>query len=165
MIVIGGGTQHASGEIKALAERLNAPVVANHMGLGVLDSRHPLSFNFLGGVFLWEETDVVIAIGTRLMLQADFGFAGKKIIRIDIDEDQIGKPVAADVAISGDAATVTGALNDALASKRANGMGNGNVRQGSPKSRAAVRNPGSTGRLYGSDPRRAYRSTAFLSMK
>jgi acetolactate synthase-1/2/3 large subunit len=121
MSVIGGGTQHASNEIKALAERLNAPVVVNHMGLGVLDSRHPLSFNFLGGIFLWDDTDVVIAIGTRLMQQAEFGFAGKKIIRIDIDEDQIGKPVAADVAIHGDAATVTGALNDALSGKRGTG--------------------------------------------
>ncbi len=116
-LIVIGGTQHASGEIKALAERLNAPVVANHMGLGVLDSRHPLSFNFLGGVFLWEETDVVIAIGTRLMLQ-DFGFAGKKIIRIDIDEDQIG---LSPPTLHGDAATVTGALTDALSSKRGTG--------------------------------------------
>jgi acetolactate synthase-1/2/3 large subunit len=121
MIVIGGGAQHASREIKALAERLNAPVVANRMGLGVLDSRHPLAFNFLGGVFLWDETDVVIAIGTRMMMQAEFGLAGKKVIRIDIDEDQIGKLVAADVAIKGDAAQIVRALNDTLGNARATG--------------------------------------------
>lgn len=114
IIVIGGGTQHAAAEIRALAERLNAPVIANHMGLGVLDSRHQLSFNYLGGVLLWPEADLVIGIGTRMMLQADWGIGNKKVVRIDVDEDQIIKLVPTDLAIVSDAIDAISAINAEL---------------------------------------------------
>jgi Thiamine pyrophosphate-requiring enzymes [acetolactate synthase, pyruvate dehydrogenase (cytochrome), glyoxylate carboligase, phosphonopyruvate decarboxylase] len=36
------------------------------MGKGVVDSRHPLSLNTVGGFELWDKTDLLIGIGTRL---------------------------------------------------------------------------------------------------
>ena len=53
-------------EILALAEKIGAPVVSYRMGKGVVDSRHPLSLNTVGGFELWDKTDLLIGIGTRL---------------------------------------------------------------------------------------------------
>ena len=39
MIFVGGGAQGASAEVRELAERLGAPVVAGWMGQGVMDGR------------------------------------------------------------------------------------------------------------------------------
>ncbi|MDF2780649.1 MAG: hypothetical protein K0S96_453, partial [Geminicoccaceae bacterium] len=43
MIFVGGGAQGASAEVRALAERLGAPVVAGWMGQGVMDGRSELA--------------------------------------------------------------------------------------------------------------------------
>src|SRR5581483_9546568 len=43
VIFIGGGTNEAVAEVRALAEQLTAPVVAYRRGKGVLDERHVLS--------------------------------------------------------------------------------------------------------------------------
>ena len=69
LIVIGGGALDAGPELLAIAEALQAPVVAHRMGLGALDGRHPLSVNGFLGYRLWAEADVVLAVGTRLQLQ------------------------------------------------------------------------------------------------
>ncbi len=45
MIFAGGGAHEASPEVRELAERLGAPVVAGWMGLGVMDGRSELSLN------------------------------------------------------------------------------------------------------------------------
>ena len=45
MIFAGGGAQGASAQVRALAERLGAPVVAGWMGRGVMDDRSPLSLS------------------------------------------------------------------------------------------------------------------------
>ena len=66
MIWIGGGAVDAGPEILALAEKIGAPVVSFRMGKGVVDSRHPLSLNTVGGFELWDKTDLLIGIGTRL---------------------------------------------------------------------------------------------------
>ena len=50
MIWIGGGAVDAGPEILALAEKIGAPVVSFRMGKGVVDSRHPLSLNTVGGL-------------------------------------------------------------------------------------------------------------------
>ena len=42
MLWVGGGALHASAEIRALAERINAPVVSFRSGRGIIDDRHPL---------------------------------------------------------------------------------------------------------------------------
>jgi acetolactate synthase-1/2/3 large subunit len=104
MIMVGGGAQEASAEVEALAEMLQAPVIANRTGLGVLDSRHYLSHRIPTGYKLWKTADVVIGIGTRLQQQLDWGVDDDlKIIHLDIDASRMGRIRKPDVAIVADA--------------------------------------------------------------
>ncbi|WP_438854819.1 thiamine pyrophosphate-dependent enzyme [Agromyces sp. M3QZ16-3] len=65
LIMVGGGARHASTEIIALAERLQAPVVSFRSGRGIVPQDHPLGFTSAEGFERWAETDVLLAIGTR----------------------------------------------------------------------------------------------------
>ena len=116
MIVVGGGAQGAGAEVKALAERLEAPVICYRMGQGVLDGRHPLAQTGPFGHRLWPEIDLVIGIGTRMSAQLQGWGVDEdlKIVRIDIDPEEIARIAPADVAIVGDAATETGRLVSVL---------------------------------------------------
>ncbi len=117
MIWVGGGAANAGPEILALAERIGAPVVSFRTGKGVVDSRHPLSLNTVGGFQLWDKTDLLIGIGTRLDVPiARWAPApsGLKIARIDIDPAE-HRRLLVDVAIVSDAADGTSALTAAVA--------------------------------------------------
>ena len=87
VIFVGGGALDAADEVRALAERLGAPVVSYRRGRGVLDDRHPLSHALPGGHALWAKADVVLAVGTRLQLPlANWGTDDKlTLIKVDID--------------------------------------------------------------------------------
>jgi acetolactate synthase I/II/III large subunit len=117
LIVVGGGAQDASAAVAAVAESLQAPVVAHQMGRGVLDSRHPLSVSAHLGWRLWGEADVVLAVGTRLSLQQRLWGTDKalKIVRIDADPAEIDRITRPAVGILGDSASVLRLLVDALA--------------------------------------------------
>lgn len=106
MIVIGGGALDAGAEVLAVAEMLQAPVISHRMGRGVVSERNPLSASIDVGYELWQDVDVVLAVGTRLQLQFNDWRtdAGIKIIRIDIDPEEIGRFAAPTVGILGDAA-------------------------------------------------------------
>jgi acetolactate synthase-1/2/3 large subunit len=106
MIWIGGGAVDAGPEILALAEKIGAPVVSFRMGKGIVDSRHPLSLNTVGGFELWDKTDLLIGIGTRLdvpIARWAPAPAGLKTARIDIDPAE-HRRLAVNVAIVADAA-------------------------------------------------------------
>src|SRR5262245_57674893 len=93
MIFVGGGALEAAAEVRALAERLTAPVVSYRRGKGVLDDRHPLSLPFAAGHALWPKADVVLAVGTRLQLPLS-GWGtddGLRIIRVDIDPTELDR--------------------------------------------------------------------------
>ena len=116
MIMVGGGALAARTEVTALAELLGAPVVAFRVGLGILSSEHELSHTIASGRELWSDTDVLVAIGTRLEIP-DFRWRSKppglRTIRIDIDPREFER-VPADVAVLADAADGTAALLAAL---------------------------------------------------
>jgi acetolactate synthase I/II/III large subunit len=116
LMVVGGGAQHAAPQVTELADMLQAPVAAGQMGFGVVDSRHPLSVNLQVAHRLWRNADVVLAVGTRLQVQQmNWGIdAGLKIIRVDIDADEIGRFAAPTVGIRGDAADVLARLAERL---------------------------------------------------
>ena len=119
MIWIGGGAVDAGPEILALAEKIGAPVVSFRMGKGVVDSRHPLSLNTVGGFELWDKTDLLIGIGTRLdtpIARWAPTPAGLKTARIDLDPAE-HRRLAVNVAIVADAADGTRALTAAVARK------------------------------------------------
>ncbi|MEQ1647360.1 MAG: thiamine pyrophosphate-dependent enzyme [Hyphomicrobiaceae bacterium] len=113
MIFTGSGAQHASAEILALAELLNAPVTAFRGGRGVMPEDHPLGISSPTAHRLWPATDVAIGIGTRMelpfmrwtgmMSMVDKPIAPPHIIRIDIDPAemrrlQVHAPIVADAA-------------------------------------------------------------------
>ena len=91
LIFVGGGAQGVSAEVTQLAEMLQAPVVAYRTGLGVLDSRNPLSLKLPEAHAYYKATDVVLAIGSymRTPLQRWGSDSNMKIIRIDVDSDAI----------------------------------------------------------------------------
>jgi len=119
MIMVGGGALGAAGEVKALAEHLGAPVVAFRVGLGILSSEHELSHTIVSGRELWGDTDVLVAIGTRLEIP-EFRWRsqppGLRTIRIDIDPKEFER-VRSDVPLLADAAQGTAALLAALTAR------------------------------------------------
>ena len=108
VIFVGGGAIEAAAEVRVLAERLTAPVVAYRRGKGVLDQRHPLSHVLPGGHALWAKADVVLAAGTRLQLPISaWGLDDKlKIIKLDVDPDEIERLRKPEIGLVGDCARV-----------------------------------------------------------
>jgi acetolactate synthase-1/2/3 large subunit len=117
MIWVGAGAMEAGPEIRALAERIGAPVVRYRGGRGVLDDRHPLSLTVPEGYKLWPGTDLLIGIGTRLDVPiARWGKLpdGIRIARIDIDPAEFRR-LGVDLGIVADAAAAARALTEAVA--------------------------------------------------
>jgi acetolactate synthase I/II/III large subunit len=112
VIFVGGGALDAADEVRALAERLGAPVVSYRRGRGVLDDRHPLSQLLPGGHALWAKADVVLAVGTRLQLPLSAWGTDDKLalIKVDIDRDELDRIRAPRVGLVGDAAPVLARL-------------------------------------------------------
>lgn len=108
VIFVGGGANEAIDEVRALAERLTAPVVAYRRGKGVLDERHPLSHVFVGGHRLWRNADMVLAVGTRLQLPISAWGVDDKltIIKVDIDPAEMDRLRKPEIGLVGDAAAV-----------------------------------------------------------
>ena len=116
MIWVGGGAQHASAEILALAERTGAPVVSFRAGRGIVDDRHPLGMTIASAYRLWPETDLLIGFGTRL--DVPFGRwgsmpAGITVARVDIDPAEMRR-LKVDIGIVADSADAARALTAAV---------------------------------------------------
>ncbi len=122
----GGGIIHAdaSVEFTALVNLTRIPTTLTLMGLGALDTSHPLWLGMLGmhGTYTanmaMAHADLMIAIGARF----DDRVTGKlsefakncQIIHIDIDPTSIRKNVHVDVPIVGDVRRVLTQLNAAV---------------------------------------------------
>jgi acetolactate synthase-1/2/3 large subunit len=117
VIFVGGGALDAADEVRALAERLGAPVVSYRRGRGVLDDRHPLSQLLSGGHALWAKADVVLAVGTRLQLPLSAWGTDDKLtlIKVDIDRDELDRIRTPRIGLVGDAAAVLARLAQHLA--------------------------------------------------
>jgi acetolactate synthase I/II/III large subunit len=118
VILAGHGILHAGAEAEllAFAERINAPVAWTLLGVGALDERHRLAYGFMG-MHGWkhvnraiQSADLLIALGMRF----DDRVTGNvrtyapyaRIVHVDIDPAEIGKNVAVEVPIVGDAKRV-----------------------------------------------------------
>ncbi|HTG19061.1 MAG TPA: thiamine pyrophosphate-binding protein, partial [Reyranella sp.] len=112
LIVVGGGAQDAGAHVQAIAEMLDAPVMTGRMGQGVLDGRHKLSVTMPAGYRFWGEADVVLAVGTRLQpQQQNWGLDDAlKIIRIDVDSEELDRQRRPEIGIVGDATATLKAL-------------------------------------------------------
>ena len=116
MIVVGGGAQAAGEYVRLIAEMLDAPVMTGRMGQGVIDGRHRLSVTMPAGYRFWGEADVVLAVGTRLQpQQQNWGLDDSlKIIRIDVDSEELDRQRKPEIGIVGDAAATLKALANRL---------------------------------------------------
>lgn len=122
-ILAGGGSRAAAVELRALAERLGAPVVTTLNAKGVLDESHPLAagsnLRLAAGRRVAQDADVLLVVGSKLgeaELWAPKLDARGSVIRIDLLESQIQKNQRTDVGLVGDASAALTALLDALGS-------------------------------------------------
>jgi acetolactate synthase I/II/III large subunit len=116
MIMVGGGARHASSEVLALAEFLQAPVVSFRGGRGVVSDEHPLGFTCAEGFERWGDCDALIGIGCRLELMWSRWPDRPKdlpVVLLDIDPQQFVR-LDATVGILGDAVHSATALLAAL---------------------------------------------------
>lgn len=131
LLLIGGGARHASTEIIALAEQLDAPAHMTINARGVLPVDHPLAVPASGSTqatrTLVQASDVILAIGTELSatdydMYRDDGFrlAGK-LIRCDIDSKQMYLNSTPEVVLTGDAQATAQALQKRITKKQCNG--------------------------------------------
>ncbi len=105
LIFVGSGARGACAEVAKLARLLQAPVTTELGGRGVLNDRDPLAIALPVAHALWTEADVVLAIGTRFYRpQADWGTEGLRVIRIDLDAEEIHRAGPPEVPLVGDAA-------------------------------------------------------------
>ncbi|RAS61226.1 acetolactate synthase-1/2/3 large subunit [Lentzea atacamensis] len=126
LIWAGGGAARsgAGTAIAALAAKLQAPIITTYGARGLTDSRWvvrgPVHAPPVGR--LWDEADLVIAIGTDfdgMMTQNWLQPKPRNLVAINIDKAEANKNYPADVTVEGDAAAVTAALAAAVAGKKA----------------------------------------------
>jgi acetolactate synthase-1/2/3 large subunit len=146
MIICGGGAQGASEEITALSAMLQAPVLGYRRGRGVLDSRDPLSVTLPLGHELWGEADVVLGVGSRMLIQfQQWGMdKGLKIVRVDADAEEPGRLHKPAAALIGDAKPILRRLLDVLPAhnaKRAQRLAEMETRQATWKKRLEAIGP------------------------
>ena len=111
---------NATEELRALVEKTRIPVAWTLLGIGVMDETHPLAYGYMG-MHGWKHVnraiqaaDLIVAVGMRF----DDRVTGNvrtyapyaRIVHVDIDPAEIGKNVAVDVPVVGDAKRVLGGL-------------------------------------------------------
>ncbi len=111
-ILIAGATD----ELRALAEKARIPVAWTLLGIGAMDETHPLAYGYMG-MHGWkhvnraiQSADLLVAVGMRF----DDRVTGNvrtyapyaRIVHVDIDPAEIGKNVAVEVPVVGDAKRV-----------------------------------------------------------
>lgn len=119
LIFSGGGVlgSEAWGELQALAEMLEAPVVMSSNGRGALSDRHYLGQNSLGGMALIDDADVILCVGTRMIEPATYPWGlkpGRTVIHLDIDSEEVGRNYDVSVGITADAKAGMTALMDRI---------------------------------------------------
>ncbi|MCS5734527.1 thiamine pyrophosphate-dependent enzyme [Herbiconiux daphne] len=119
VIYVGGGVlaAEASGELRELAELIQAPVVMSLHGRGALDNRHPLALSSLAGRDVLRAADVVLVVGSRFIdghAHPLVTAAGAKVILLNSREHDLGEPRRSDVDVLSDARLGLAALSEVL---------------------------------------------------
>ena len=113
LLLLGGGCVEAQVEARALATALDAPTAQTINAKGLLPGDHPLLLGSNQSLVpvrqLAADADLVLAIGTELgetdydvVFDGDFRLPGR-LIRIDIDAQQLQRNFTPHLAIQGDA--------------------------------------------------------------
>ena len=113
-IYAGGGVAACHGEelLRALSEKLDAPVALSLMGRTVFPDSHPLSLGLVGmhgsyqAAKVQAECDVLLALGVRFSDRATGKISSYtkncKVIHVDIDKAELGKNLAPDFSVQSD---------------------------------------------------------------
>ena len=120
LVLMGGGSASAPQAARALVERLDAPTLTTINARGVLGHHHPLDLGctatFAPIRELARDADVILALGTELgetdydqVFDGGFGFTGK-LIRVDIDSQQLARNHFASLAMVADVSLTLDAL-------------------------------------------------------
>ena len=124
LVIVGKGMAWARAEddVRDFIEKTQLPFLASPMGKGVMPDEHPLSVGAARSTAL-KEADVVFLMGARLNWIMHFGLpprfkAGVRIVQLDIEQEEIGRNVPAEVALVGDGKAVMGQMNRALANRQ-----------------------------------------------
>ena len=118
----GGALQAGAGEaVAALAERLVAPVILTYSARGLLPPGHPCLVQAPPHVAavgaLWDEADVVLAVGTDFDGMMTQGFKQPQppqLVALNVDPADAAKIYLPDVLLEADAAEAVSALAERL---------------------------------------------------
>lgn len=118
LVWAGGGCVDAADGARALAERLGAPLITTYQARGLLGGDHPLAVGLPPHLpecgELWDEADLVIAVGTDfdgMMTQNWAQPPPPRLVTINVDRPDAAKNYTPDAHVTGDAAEVlTGLL-------------------------------------------------------
>ena len=112
-------------ELRALAERLDAPVCTTYMGRGALPDSHPLAVGAGCDETAFQEllrdADVVLAVGTELGAETTGQWSLElhgELIHLDVRAEHIGRTYATAVGLAGDARPTLAALAAGRARRR-----------------------------------------------
>ena len=128
LIVAGHGCLRSGSQaaLHRISQRLNIPVTSSLKAKGAIDERSPLSLGSLGVTsggyamrYLRQETDLVLVLGagfnerTSYVWDADL-LAGKTLIQVDNNAQQLEKVFRADLAVQADLGAYLKALDAAI---------------------------------------------------
>jgi thiamine pyrophosphate-dependent acetolactate synthase large subunit-like protein/nitrite reductase/ring-hydroxylating ferredoxin subunit len=107
VFIVGHGARFCMGEVTALAEALNAPVITTFKGKGLIPDSHPLACGVLGrsgtpiASWFMNECDLMLVFGASF--SSHTGITPKKpTIQVDFDPMTLGKFHAVDVPLWGE---------------------------------------------------------------
>ena len=116
-IMVGGGARisGAGDEVLQLADFLQAPLMGTQDSKGVVPENSPFyvgtNYASVGPAdVVFPDSDVLLAIGTRLLFREMPDGDLPRIIHIDIDPDEIGRNLPTELGIVADAKTASGQL-------------------------------------------------------
>jgi thiamine pyrophosphate-dependent acetolactate synthase large subunit-like protein len=119
LIWAGGGALRAGAReaVAELAERLSAPVITTYMARGLLGTRHPCAVGLPPHLpevgRMWDEADVVIAIGTDFdgMMTQNWAMPQPPaLVAVNVDAADASKNYHPDLVLEGDASSATAEL-------------------------------------------------------
>jgi pyruvate oxidase len=119
VLVVGHGARGARDEVLALAEQLNAPVLATFKAKGLVPDTHPLGAGVLGrsgtpvASWLMNEADLLVVVGASFSNHTGIA-PWQRIVQIDDTPTAIGRFDAVTADLLGDAAVVVPALAAAV---------------------------------------------------
>jgi acetolactate synthase I/II/III large subunit len=124
LLLLGGGARFAQVSAERLASRLDAPVMTTWSGKDAFPCEHPLwvgeGLHLTAATDALASADVVLAIGTQLGW-SDFwqtpDHVSGKVIRVDIDPEQLSMNAEPKIGIVGDARPAMDAITEEIANR------------------------------------------------